>query len=420
ARVYNRIGVTEESVEFAKEAVDLYEQAPDDEAALARALEQLSANLHQRGDYREAITHAERSLELRRGLPETSPSALARTLREAGISYALLAERDKAESLLLEALELLDDEPEANPAAQIEVLNALGALRGEQGDPEAAERHFSRAFTLQEARTDGATATLVGLLGNVAAAQNEQGKLDEASATFERAIQLAIEVYGPTNFRVGIMIGNHSVNLMRLGRLEEAEEALQRSHEILLGHHGGRMHYDIALSNVRLRNFYLQTGRFDEALRAGREAVDILLEVRGEKVASEERNGFGYALLIAGRPEDAEPYLRDALRGYLSGESVNPRDLANVRSNLGRVRLARGDAQEARDLLAEALQWREDNLGPQHEETVLALRWYAASLATLGQRDQALELYERAAAAPDEAMVYVEREEIERAMSALR
>ncbi|MEM9406144.1 MAG: tetratricopeptide repeat protein [Acidobacteriota bacterium] len=420
ARVYNRIGVTEESVEFAREAVELYERAPASEAALAKALEQLSANLHQLGDYREAITHAERSVELRRQLPDTNPSLVARTLQEAGISYALLAERDKAESLLLEALELLDDEPETNPGAQVEILNALGALRGEQGDAEAAEGHFSRAFEIQEARTEGASATLVGLLGNVAAAQNEQGKLVEAADTFGRAIRLATEVHGPTNFRVGNMVGNHGINLMRLGRLEEAEESLQQSHEILLAHHGDRMHYDVALSKVRLRNFYLETERFDEALQAGREAIEILLEVRGEKVAAEERNGFGYALLMAGRAEDAEPHLRDALRGYLSGESVNPRDLANVRSNLGRVRLALGDADEAKALLAEALQWREENLGPQHEETVLALRWHAASLAALGQRERALESYERAAAAPDEAMVYVEREEIERAIAALQ
>ena len=88
-------------------------------------------------------------------------------------------------------------------------------------------------------------------------------------------------------------------------------------------------------------------------------------------------------------------------------EEARLRDKANVHSNLGRVLHHLGRSREAHELLTWALDWREKELGPAHAETILAVRWLAATAAAQGRHEEALEFYERTSAAPEEALSYV-------------
>ena len=422
-RVYSKLGENQEGVEFAREAVEVYDFEGGRHSDLARALEQLSTSLNQLGENEEAIKHAERSLILRRAIPDTRPSLIARTLQELGVAHALLGRKAKAETVLLEAMEVLEDDPKSDRGALIEVLNTLGALRGEQGKAEEAGSFFARAIEVEESRFERPTPALIGLFGNLAAAEMEQGKLKEAEQTFARTVALAKEIWGNEHYRVGNMLGNQGRLFRQLGRMKEAEARIEEGHAILLAAHASGPHYDIGLSHVRRMNLFIDQERFDEAEEAAAQAIAILRVVRGpdSPIVAEQSNTLGYALLQAGRPDAAEPHLRDALTHFerLEGPETE-RGKANARSNLGRVLLSLGKLKEADDLLQNALSWREENLGYDHEETLLAVRWRAPLMAQLGRRSEAKALYDRVAEAPNEAMSYIDVTEFEQELQTFR
>jgi CHAT domain-containing protein/tetratricopeptide (TPR) repeat protein len=105
---------------------------------------------------------------------------------------------------------------------------------------------------------------------------------------------------------------------------------------------------------------------------------------------------LGTTLWVQGEPGRGEPYLRDALRVRLAGNSTDT-GLAAVEEDLAGCLRDQGKFAEADSLYRESLRIREATQGPNDPDVARTLTYRGFLLQAMGHPDKALRLHRRAA-----------------------
>jgi DNA-binding CsgD family transcriptional regulator len=219
----------------------------------------------------------------------------------------------------------------------------LGICRTYLGDDDAGIAELHRAVELAE--NEGEDALTLRTHLNLSDALETAGRHSESAEVAERGLELATEVGLTRHVYGGYLVENRAQALIRLGRWSEAHELLSAVIEVGLSHDVVQAHLMTQRATIAALS-----GRYDEAARD----VDAATVVAS--VVDEPQFQFAFGLELA-------------------------RAL---------VLWARGDRQQARDLVRQALEARRDALQPR----------YAWPLIWLGLRIEA--------AAPDPQQERVE------------
>ena len=139
-------------------------------------------------------------------------------------------------------------------------------------------------------------------------------------------------------------------------------------------------------------------GRYDDALRLAREAVDLAEATFGKDRPQGSTSLNTLALIQQKRGElaEAEVALRRALAIDERTLPPNHVDYASTANNLGNLLAARGDYAQAVTHLQRAIEIRETALGPDHADLSYPLANIASELIHQGKPELAIE------AGPDE------------------
>lgn len=185
---------------------------------------------------------------------------------------------------------------------------------------------------------------------------------------------------------------HHKVGLYREARslLEQAVE-LQRA--------SGADPSSLAESLIRLGELADDQGHSSRALESLREGLELRQATLGEDdpAVAEARTHLAAALVHAGELGAAEPLLRQAL-ATLRGSGAPPSSRAVALNELALLHMEQGRPEVAEPLLREARALWESNLGADHPHVATALSNLGAVLARQGRHREAVQSYGRALA----------------------
>ncbi len=196
---------------------------------------------------------------------------------------------------------------------------------------------------------------------NLGAVWQEKKNFDKAIYYYRKAIEIE-----PQHAMAHVNLGKV---LSILGRFNEAIEHYQAALEVDPEH--------LSACN-NLGNLLCEQGQYDEAVRSLREAIRI------DPKFAIARCNLGFALIGQGKFDEAQRHFQEAAR-INPAFAVTDEELASRHVKVGETLTARGMLRHAITQFREALRRMPGHTGAQYD--------LAQALATLGQLDEARELY---------------------------
>ncbi|MHC4992388.1 MAG: tetratricopeptide repeat protein [Planctomycetota bacterium] len=347
------------------------------------------------GQYRDAIPHSERALELRRAhLGAQHPDTIAALDHLANLYWhqRLL---DKAETLYLEILatrqRLHGDEHEDT----LSTMGGLAAVYNYQERYDEAQELLLRVLQLGRPLIGHDHPLLFKTMGDLAYAYTNVGQLDEAERVYLDLLEL--KQGDPPDIA---FLNNLAEVYQRQGRLQESEarylEALSCAREGLGDEHS----LTIGLIGNLGRLYYLQR-RYDEAEPLLLEAAERRRRNDGEMHPSTIGSiaQLAHLLWSQQRYADAEPLYREVLelqRASLGPE--NPQTLTTMSRDLAVVLMGLGRDDEAERLLKDALEAQQRTLVEDHPDTFETMMSLGALYRGQGRLQRASSVFEEALA----------------------
>ncbi|TVQ38562.1 MAG: hypothetical protein EA370_05625 [Wenzhouxiangella sp.] len=341
------VGLTHEGRDMLAEAVELQQSLfkRGDQRWLSTQLEYALA-LHYSGAPAEAAQQLETVLEQLR--VQASPETLVRALHAYGFALSELLQFDQALAAHHEALSIQRDS-------------------GDEPDQMLGEGLAATARTLARA-----------------------GQLEDAAALYEQALFHLRETVGTADLTTVSAMSDYGVALRRLERYRQAETVLREAIAASTGLYTGP-HVTTAQRWNNLGAVLVSLGDRPGAIEAFEQALAILSaqgDGRPGQVLAGPLNNLGFLSLSVGDYERAEDFLRQAL---VHVEASLGRDSAPhiaVSTNLGRSLLLRGQHDQARAILVDALE-RASAAFDADDDRVLNLESALAQLDWQQHRDPA-------------------------------
>ena len=401
--------------------------------------------------YEEADELVGEGLAIRQEIYGADDLRVAESLNMLGSVRQARGDLESAEEVYAEALRIrVGSLGEADPLVA-DVINNLGILARSAGQFSRADSLHRRALAIREAALGPDHADVAVSLKNLALVLHSMGRIQEAIPLYRRSLDLQTRITGEMHPEVGTTLNSLASALLATGAYEEAEEVYRRALAIqrqLLGNE----HRSTASTLNNLARAVSARGGPEEAIGMIEEALRIREELLGPNhpAVATSLSDRGKLLTELGRFEESRVSLTRALRIYQEGagfehpgsavimeqlartylesgaldvadslysESLRIERMAWPDGNdqlafplvgLARIRLARGDPEEAESILRQALEER-DALPPQHWGVVEAKTWLARALIALQRFEEAEQLLLEAIATDESSAVATSR-----------
>ena len=305
------------------------------------------------------------------------PEVEAELLNTLGEVYVLLAQYEKAESLLSRARALRSARGELADLANS--LDALALALYGQGKLPDAERIGREALATQRRALGNLHTNVATSLNNLAITLQVAGKWAEAEAAYREALEIRTNLFGAEHPEVAVSLNCLAQVLVDEGKLAEAE-ALERRCLAVQRKLLGDRHPDVAISLKNLANQLQTRGQLAAAEPMYREAIGIETAVLGSDhpELATSLNNFGVLLGRMGLWAEAESTHRRALAIRQKVFTNDHPHVAFSLDNLAGVLAGRAKWEDAEAMHRAALAMRQRVLGPDHPDV-------AASLCNLGR-----------------------------------
>ncbi len=340
----------------------------DDHPDLARALDDYAGIVNDKGHYAEAERLAREALAMRQRLAGTPGVEVAHGLERVAIAISLQGRYAEAERLLRDALAIRQGLSGAQDSAIGEIWNHLGVQLGRQWRHEEAETAHRTALAIKRRVYPPDHPAIGTSLNSLAGALGNLGRYEEAEALFRETLQTRRRVFGDEHPLVANVIHNIGEIQRRRGQPDEAAVSHREALAIRRKVFGARQG-TVAMSLHSLAWAMRDGGHVAEAEALFREALPMFREARHWGVGMCALS-LGHLLVSAGRPAEAEPLLSEALAIRVASDGDASAAADEARLGLGLCRAAQGREDEARALLAPALERLRDK--PEVEPRLIA------------------------------------------------
>jgi serine/threonine-protein kinase len=358
----------------AARAMDELKDQPEAQAALALVMGRAYQNL---GMKERAQPLLQRSLALRRALPQSDPAVAESLLAVAALDQDR-GEFVAAEAGQREALDILRRVSGEGDPGFADALNDLSATLIARAKYPEAESVLRQALTIHRKAHGDVHQTVAGDLSNLGAVLRKMGRLPQAEASHREALAIGRAVFGPVHPKLARQVNNLAVVLKDQDRLAEAESLAREALGLTRKLYGGE-HPDIALQLSNLASILQARGAYEEAVAVARQGLAMRRALFGpdhEQVAMSLGN-LGDLLEEKGDLEAAVPLNEEALRIQRKALGAEHPRCAVALTHLADIALARGALGKAESLAREGLEIRRKVLGENHAD-------YGTSLLTLG------------------------------------
>jgi len=382
---YYSLGEREPAMELLREAVDRGRAVFGERSAeTATAKLVLGFQLQDDGHYDEARALLEEAMATRRALFGDASFEVMEALSGLAFLAETAGDYEKAEVLHREALELgrsLTDEDDEFVA---EAMTKLGGILRILGRNDEAETLFREALAMQERLYSGDHPQSADTKRQLAGVLRETRRFEESEKLYKEVIATRERMLGPDHLEVAHTWNSYSQMLSDKGDTEAAIRAHQNFIDILERvHDGPHPSFGAAYNNLAVM---LQHQRdFEGALENYRLSVEMQDRV-GLPPEHPNRSfplgGIGAVFLLQERYAEAARIFRDVLPMRVANFPPEHRLVSEVKSSLGASLAGLGEFDEAERLLLEAAAAYEAEQGLSYP-------------GTLTNMDRLVELYEK-------------------------
>jgi eukaryotic-like serine/threonine-protein kinase len=316
---------------------------------------------------------------------KNEPDVQATLMRTLGVVYSSIGEHKKGLALVEKAVETRSRAgANVQPSELVQDAVAAGSIRFETGKGGAGIKQLQEAVKLQEQVAPGDVTLRGNVLTALGQAYARSGKFSDA----ERTLQQAIEVRKREGDEVKLAesYGHLARSYVFKGKYAEALPVMQSSFDILNRVYG-QYHPAVIEAYFGLLTAYQETGRYEEAIKAGEQAVAGARKIYGKTAAYfKYAAALGNAYTRAGRLEDSLRLHMDTLSVVRNSENALPGSIVAALNSVSIANRNLGRHEEGRLYLEEALKLARSR-GPVSD--VLQNNW-AVSLRQNGELEQAL------------------------------
>ena len=370
-------------------------KAPDPTDVVG-ALNSITVQLYQDGQYAEAIEMAALAMEhAERVLGPEHPDTL-NSVNNLAAMHQAQGRYAEAEPLYRSVLRASEHRLGAEHPDTLTRVNNLAALYLALGRYDDAEPLFRRVLDARERALGTEHSETLVSVNNLAAIFKSQGRYSEAEPLYRRALDACSRVLGVDHPQTLFSLDNLAGIFESQGRYGEAEPLYRRAlstRESVLG----AEHPDTLNSINNLAALYHAQGRYLEAEPLLRRALDANKRVLGTEHPQTLASLHNLAALYQaqGRFSEADPlYERalDASERVLGPE--HPQTLADV-TGLAGLYKSQGRYGEAEPLYRRVLDASERVLGAEHPQTLISVNNLAGLYESQGRYGEAESLYRR-------------------------
>ena len=287
------------------------------------------------------------------------PEVLAEMLTAIGRVYQRLDINTKARPLLERALELgrAGGQPDHPRVAQ--TLNDLGVLLRHSGDAAGSVRLLEEALATRRRVLPDPHKDIAVTLSELGRSLDDLGQPQRAEALVREALAMRKTLFGAEHRETATTMGDLGLMLRQRGENAEAEallgESLTISRRVL-----GERHANVGTAMSNLALAVADRGDFVEAEKLFREALTIRRQALGpaHPQLAVTLNNHAFPLRELKRYDEAIADLEEALALSIPARGEGSGPVAQYRTNLARVYLAKGDAGRAEPLLRQSLEAR--------------------------------------------------------------
>jgi CHAT domain-containing protein/Tfp pilus assembly protein PilF len=371
----------------------------------ARKLSAESVRLERAGKYNEALSLAERALEIREKALGPDHPEVGASLYRLAVLYKNKGDYAKAEPLYQRALTIQEKALGPGHPAVARSLNSFGSLYREKGDYARAELLYQRALAIWEKALGPDDPDVAAFLNNLAVLYDAKGDFAKAEQMYQRALAIKEKTLGPNHSNVASTLNNLAGVYFKRDDFAKAEPLYQRALAIWEKALGPE-HPDVALSLNNLATFYQAKGDSAKAGPLLQRALAIWEKTLGPKhphVAT-SLNRLAKLYYAKGDYAKAEPLYQRALA--IKEKALGPEhpDVAASLDSLAGVYYAKGDYAKAEQMYQRALAINEKALGPEHSDVANSLNSLAVLYQAKGDYAKAGPMFQHALAILEKAL----------------
>jgi serine/threonine protein kinase/tetratricopeptide (TPR) repeat protein len=313
--------------------------------------EEVAASLHLMGVAYEALSkpvealgNFEKSLAIKRRIGQQRGAAAS--LNEIGNIQSQLGKAKAASASFQEALKIRRDIGDKRGLGS--TLLDFGNFVDDRGDHDQALRLYTESLQIQ--RDIGNESLQAICLNNIGSVHFSKGEYADALTYFQQALQLREK----SKISRDIVESVHNVaeTSAMMGQYDQAVTQYMRALELRRGANDPR---GAAIESYSIGTLFDYQGRFGAAINSKQDALKTFRDLKDRTFwMAEILGGYGNALILAGRGDEAKSYLDESLS--LAGELKNYGLMAQTLGWQGDAFYYRGDAKSARTYYDRGLQ----------------------------------------------------------------
>ena len=292
----------------------------------------------------EALRNYQEELAIWRQLGQKGGIALS--LNEMAKAQDVLGDSKSAQSNFEQALAIRREIGDMRGLG--DTLIDMGNFYDERGDHDQALKFYKEALQIQ--RDLGSERAQAICLNNIGAVYFEKAQYEDALTYYQQALQLREKANVPQDLVESVH--NLAETSVRMGQYDQAVSQYMRALDLWRSMNDTR---GAAVESYTLGTIFDYQGRFGAAIDPMLDALKTFQEMKDKTDWMVQiEGGYGEALTLAGRGDEASPYLNDALG--LSRQLKNQGLESQVLVFQGNVPYYRGDFKSAKALYEQALQ----------------------------------------------------------------
>jgi eukaryotic-like serine/threonine-protein kinase len=333
-RVALKRGDAQASLEPLNRALSLSVQVGNDEER-GTSLHLLGVAYRMLNKPEEALRNFQEALAIRRRTGDKR--GIAYSLNEMAVVEATLGKPKDALAHYLEALQIRRDIGDKRGLG--DTLLDLGNFYDDRADHDQALKMYKEALQLE--RDIGNEGLQAICLNNIGAVYFEKSEYEDARTYYQQALQIQEKSHAPQDIVDGVH--NLAETSVRMGQYDQAVKEYMRALELRRSMNDVR---GAAIESYSLGTLFESQGRFGAALSSKQDALKTFRDLKDRTFwMAEILGGYGEALTLAGRGQDAQPYLDEALN--LSRELKNDGMVAQTLDFQGDAFFYGGDSRTA-------------------------------------------------------------------------
>jgi eukaryotic-like serine/threonine-protein kinase len=373
-RIENKSGNLQEGLDYFNRALHLAEQVNNPEQR-GSSLQGIGITLQALNKPEDALAKYQEALAIRRQIQDLS--GVASSLYQIGKVQAQLGKTEAAKKTFHEALQI--DQKIGDKGGVGSTLLDLGNLYDDGGDHDTALMYYKQSLQIQRETNDEYFQGIC--LNNIGSIYLEKAQYEDAQTYFQQALQLWEKANNAS--QIVESVHNLGESQAKLGQYESAVKQYLRALDLRRNVNDTR---GAAMESYSLGAIFGLQGRYGAALSSKQEALKTFRELKDRTFWTVEiLGGYGEALVLAGRGDEAKGPLDEALA--LSRDLKNDAMSAQTLNFQGDALFYAGDIKGATTIYEKALRSAEKS---KDREKILISKINLAKAAVGEQRGQSV------------------------------